>query len=336
MSFFSLDSKFSQIMGRVFDLMMLNIIFLIMCIPIVTIGANFTAMYYVTLKMIKNEETYIFRTYWKSFRENFKQATAIWLILLAVLIVLILDLLLVMRMPGTITYLRFVFLVLIFFEAMVLSYVFPVLSRFDNTVKNTIKNSILMAIRHLPWTIMILLVNLCPLLIYVFSTTKIVSYLILLMFLLGFSTVALGCSWFFVNKIFPFYMPEEENEVLILLNSGMEHMVMQMVCGHEIGHDVFHRDLAKKGNALPEFTLFDMRSKPEYEANAFAAHLIIDNDELVEYMQEGYDVVQLSAMMGTNINLMLIKLNEMNRMGWGLNLPYVPHADFLKQIKPEG
>ena len=99
MSFFSLDSKFSQIMGRVFDLMMLNIIFLIMCIPIVTIGANFTAMYYVTLKMIKNEETYIFRTYWKSFRENFKQATAIWLILLAVLIVLILDLLLVMRMP---------------------------------------------------------------------------------------------------------------------------------------------------------------------------------------------------------------------------------------------
>ena len=214
MSFFSLDSKFSQIMGRVFDLMMLNIIFLIMCIPIVTIGANFTAMYYVTLKMIKNEETYIFRTYWKSFRENFKQATAIWLILLAVLIVLILDLLLVMRMPGTITYLRFVFLVLIFFEAMVLSYVFPVLSRFDNTVKNTIKNSILMAIRHLPWTIMILLVNLCPLLIYVFSTTKIVSYLILLMFLLGFSTVALGCSWFFVNKIFPFYMPEEENEVL--------------------------------------------------------------------------------------------------------------------------
>ena len=128
----------------------------------------------------------------------------------------------------------------------------------------------------------------------------------------------------------------QHKERHILLNSGMEHMVMQMVCGHEIGHDVFHRDLAKKGNALPEFTLFDMRSKPEYEANAFAAHLIIDNDELVEYMQEGYDVVQLSAMMGTNINLMLIKLNEMNRMGWGLNLPYVPHADFLKQIKPEG
>ena len=208
MSFFSLDSKFSQIM------MVLNIIFLIMCVPIVTIGANFTAMYYVTLKMIKNEETYIFRTYWKSFRENFKQATAIWLIMLAALIVLILDLMLVINMSGAVTYLRFVFLVLICFEAMVLSYVFPVLSRFDNTVKNTIKNSMLMAIRHLPWTIMILLVNISPMLIYLFSTTKIVNYLILLMFLLGFSSVALGCSWFFVNKIFPFYMPEEEEENL--------------------------------------------------------------------------------------------------------------------------
>ena len=141
-----------------------------------------------------------------------------------------------------------------------------------------------------------------------------------------------GCT---LNDLLGMYTYRHK-ERHILLNSGMEHMVMQMVCGHEIGHDVFHRDLAKKGNALPEFTLFDMRSKPEYEANAFAAHLIIDNDELVEYMQEGYDVVQLSAMMGTNINLMLIKLNEMNRMGWGLNLPYVPHADFLKQIKPEG
>lgn len=50
----------------------------------------------------------------------------------------------------------------------------------------------------------------------------------------------------------------------ILLNSKMDEMVTQMVCGHEIGHDLFHRDLAKGSNPLPEFALFDMRSKPEY------------------------------------------------------------------------
>ena len=53
-------------------------------------------------------------------------------------------------------------------------------------------------------------------------------------------------------------------------------------------------------------------------------------------MKQDYDVIQLSAAMGTNINLMLIKLNELNRMGWQLNLPYVPHSDFLKKVKPEG
>ena len=110
----------------------------------------------------------------------------------------------------------------------------------------------------------------------------------------------------------------------ILLNSNMEYLIMQMVCGHEIGHDTFHRDLAKGNEPFPEFVLFDMRTKHEYEANAFASHLIID------------DVVQLSAAMGTNINLMLIKLNELNRMGWQLNLPYVPHSDFLKNVRPEG
>lgn len=122
----------------------------------------------------------------------------------------------------------------------------------------------------------------------------------------------------------------------ILLNSNMEHFVTQMVCGHEIGHDLFHRDLAKGDQPLPEFVLFDMRTKHEYEANAFAAHLIIDDDEMIEYLQQGYDVVQLSQQMNTNINLMLIKLNEMNRMGCRFNVPYMPPSDFLKNIRTEG
>ena len=71
-----------------------------------------------------------------------------------------------------------------------------------------------------------------------------------------------------------------------------------------------------------------MSKAHEYEANAFASHLIIDDDELIDLMKQDYDVVQLSAAMGTNINLMLIKLNELNRMGWQLNLPY-GHTQYL-------
>ena len=79
-----------------------------------------------------------------------------------------------------------------------------------------------------------------------------------------------------------------------------------------------------------------MRTAMEYEANAFAAHLLIDDDELNSYLQQGYDVAQLASAMNTNINLMLIKLNEMNRMGRNYHLPYIPHADFFKNVKPEG
>ena len=122
----------------------------------------------------------------------------------------------------------------------------------------------------------------------------------------------------------------------ILLNANMEELVTQMVCGHEIGHDILHREQAKAGMGLQEFTLFDMRNEMEYEANAFAAHLRIGDDELIDLMRSRYDVVQISAALGVNVNLTLIKLNELNRMGWNLNLPYLPKSDFLKNISPMG
>lgn len=127
-----------------------------------------------------------------------------------------------------------------------------------------------------------------------------------------------------------------DKERHILLNPKMEDMVLQMVCGHEIGHDALHRKLAKSVKGLQEFVLFDIRNDAEYEANAFAAHLRIDDDELIGLAKQGYDVVQIAGMMETNVNMMLIKLNELNRMGWRLNLPYLPHGDFLKNVTPEG
>lgn len=125
----------------------------------------------------------------------------------------------------------------------------------------------------------------------------------------------------------------QHKERHILLNSNMDYITTQMVCGHEIGHDSLHRDRAKAAMGLQEFTLFDMRSEMEYEANAFAAHLRIADDELIELMGQGYDVVEISAIMQTNVNLMLIKLNELNRMGQHLNLPYLPKSDFLRDIE---
>lgn len=118
----------------------------------------------------------------------------------------------------------------------------------------------------------------------------------------------------------------------ILLNADMDYTMAQMVCGHEIGHDLLHRDYARREFGLQEFTLFDIRNTMEYEANAFAAHLRIPDEELFDLLHQGYDIVETSALMGVNVNLMLIKLNELNRMGLQLDLPYIPKSDFLRQI----
>lgn len=212
MGIFNPDSKFSQFMGRVFDLMILNLVFIFTSIPIFTIGVNYTALYYVTLKMVKNEESYVWKSYWKSWRQNFKQAVGIWLILLFIGVFLFLDIFLTNQMAGGFAYLKYVFFVLLFVWGMVLTYVFPVLCRFDNTVRQTIKNSLLMAIRHLPWTIVMLIINLLPLLLFIFAPASISSMVLFFMIFLGTSVMALANSWFFVNKIFPYYMPAEEED----------------------------------------------------------------------------------------------------------------------------
>lgn len=118
----------------------------------------------------------------------------------------------------------------------------------------------------------------------------------------------------------------------MFLNDRMDDYLMLMVAGHELGHDAYHRELAK-GEGMKEFELFRMQSSTEYEANAFAAHLLIDTDDCLDYVRNGYDVVQIAKAMNSEINLMLIKLQELNRLGYHLRIPFEPRSDFFKNIK---
>lgn len=87
-----------------------------------------------------------------------------------------------------------------------------------------------------------------------------------------------------------------------------------MVIAHELGHDQRHRKMAKAGQPLKEFFLFSMKDTTEYEANAFASHILLENTEIYSLARQGYDVVRLAKYMSVDINLMLIKLQEMNRL----------------------
>ena len=164
------DGRIMNFLSRLGDMFLLNILYLISCIPVVTIGAATTALYYNMLKMAENRESYVWRDYWKSFRQNFRQATIVWMILLACILVLGADLLLLGGMSealGAVTAL--IVIVLSIFLIMMGVYIFPVLARFDNTVKNTFKNALIMAVRHLPSTIVIVILHGLPLLLAMVS-----------------------------------------------------------------------------------------------------------------------------------------------------------------------
>ena len=216
--FFNMDNKFFVFMGKIADLCMLNLLCIICCIPIVTAGASLTALYYVTMKMVRNEEAYIFRSIFRSFKQNFKQATVINIIMLAAAALLYIDTNIAGKMgqpAGKILGMIFAAFTLLY--VMILLYVYPLLAKFYNSVKNTFKNAILMAIRHLPYTILMLLICACPILILFIPSFQIQMSLIMLVILFGPAVIAYGNSHFFV-RIFDKYIPEEsvseETEVM--------------------------------------------------------------------------------------------------------------------------
>jgi len=114
----------------------------------------------------------------------------------------------------------------------------------------------------------------------------------------------------------------------IFINANLDECKQRIICAHELGHDTIHREFAKE-KVLQEFTLYDMSTRPEYEANVFAAELLIDDNEVFELAQEGFTEQQIASELYTDMNLLLIKMQEMNKRGYNFNLSEVPRGDFL-------
>lgn len=209
--FFNIDSPIMRFLSRVCDLMILNVLCIVCCLPIVTAGASITALYTITMKMVRGEESYIFKGFFKAFKENFKQSTIIWLIMAVLGIFIFVDYQAASLLPENVRNIFRIFIgALIIFYAMILSYVFPYTARFANNIKNIFKNSLLIAILNLPWTILIVVIP-AVLGFATFLTTRTLVYGSMLWILMGFAVVAYVESMMF-RKIFAKYEPPTEEE----------------------------------------------------------------------------------------------------------------------------
>lgn len=115
----------------------------------------------------------------------------------------------------------------------------------------------------------------------------------------------------------------------IFINKDLDERMQRIVCAHELGHDQLHRHLAR-GEVLHEFTLYDMKNKPEYEANVVAADILLDDEEILEYIYEyNYSAEEIAQILGTDINLVALKVSELIRRGHKFQgVSY--RSDFLK------
>lgn len=162
---FSPDSKIMQILGRITDLIVLNLLFLLTCLPVFTVGAATTALYTMCFRLMREEYSGMTKSYFRAFHANFKTATAAWGILLVIAVPAVYYLSRTLRMDGIMQLTGLFFVMILLVALMMGSYAFPWISQFDNSVVQSLANSLILSVSKLPRTAAILAINLMPVIV---------------------------------------------------------------------------------------------------------------------------------------------------------------------------
>lgn len=163
---FRLDSPIMMGLSRMADMVYLSVLWFVCCLPIITIGASTTAMYYVTLKTAREEDLKITTAFFQAFKSNFKQATALNLISLVVGIVLLLDCWIMLGSEGSMgTLICGAFFAMFIWLLCIMFYAYPLQAQFYNTVKQTLINAAILSMRKFPVTVVVFVLNTLPILL---------------------------------------------------------------------------------------------------------------------------------------------------------------------------
>lgn len=203
-NFFDVDGGIMGTLGKITDIIFLSLLFLIFSLPIITMGASFTALYYTSVKCVRRGRDYIFKSFVKSWKENFKEATILWLIILALGAILGLNLWFSGKViVGTMGFvLTCIYIMMLVTLILIVIYIFPLLSRFRIQKKAIIKTAFYMSMRHLPYSVLMLLI---------FIGSILMSYMIIpAVFVLP----AAGTLLFSIpmERVLKKYTPESEDE----------------------------------------------------------------------------------------------------------------------------
>lgn len=160
---FGFEGSYIRIFDKIFDILALGFLWILCSIPIITVGASSTALYYAMVKCVKNQDGYISREFFRSFKKNFIQATVIWGLILAVSFLLQLNIGILMAKTSGYFGLFFIcfYAAASVYLLLAASYVFPALSRFDMKAGWFLKLSLYMVVKYFGTTLALLLILVC-------------------------------------------------------------------------------------------------------------------------------------------------------------------------------
>lgn len=159
---FDYNNPIWRFMGKVTDVCFLTVLWALFSLPVVTIGASTTALYYVSLKLAKDQEGYIWRTFVDAFKSNFKQSTIIWLIMLAVGAFLGVDLYFYYNMEGSIAvFLFWIFFMLTVIYTFFITMLFPLSARLDAKIGKLFFLTFMVTIKHFSWVLLMVVTTVC-------------------------------------------------------------------------------------------------------------------------------------------------------------------------------
>lgn len=165
---FNWDTPLIQKLALLTNLVALNILWLLCCIPVFTAGAATTALYYTVFQYLVGESDEVFRPFFRSFVGNFKQATLLWLPLLMLLVLLVFDGLFLTANGGNAAlWIAFAAATLVFL--MLYTYLFPLLARFEMKSKTLFSTAISLFVLHLPTSLLMAAMNLLPMFLMLFA-----------------------------------------------------------------------------------------------------------------------------------------------------------------------
>ena len=204
MNFFVIDSPVMRFLGRIGDIIILNLIFVVTALPVVTVGMALSALYTVAMKLARGEDPSVLREYMRAFRRNMKPATICWLIMAAAGALIFLDFRLAGAFGGTLyTVVRLLLAMIFGVWMLTFLYLFPYIARFENTVFHSVKNALFLSAAHLPSTVMMLVISVGLIVVTLFTSRTFVIGTIG-WFFAGFAAAAYTQSFLF-SRIFSKY-----------------------------------------------------------------------------------------------------------------------------------